>query len=577
MKCNYKYYGWISVLLFVLCGIACDGRQDADRWLNRADSLLAEHPDSALRLLQSRQAVRLPGRARQARFALLLAQATNKCYLPLAPCDSLLEAAIDYYGEPVPQRALALLYKGRLEDERGDTEAATGLLQEALEIVRRYPDEEETRRHILSSLGNCYFYSTNFQASLPVYWELYECCRSEQDKAIALQRIAAYYATQEQEDSMFIAQEEMLRCAWASRDSFTIATSLLAASAMCQDYERMDLALPYARRALAYAPAAGNVGNYAANVGLLLLDTGAAPDSIMLYLDRALNDTAFDGKSLIWSELAEWEAGQGHYQPAYAYLRKYANHMDSLFYLDQHSEVEQLIHEYDIKMQVQEERMKGQRRSWRNIGMAGICFFGAVFYFQYKLGRKRQQQKLNEQQLRQAYDKLQGLQTTIRDNQAIISLLKQEQQTWSEEKERKESDVRARELVIEKLLADRKALQDWLFRQSDVYRKIQRLCSERQEAGKAAKVLDATSRARLRDVVWNIYAARIEDLHARYPRLVEDDILLLCLQETSLDAKTIALCFGYESTRPINQRRLRIKERMQGGNGKVLPQENASS
>ena len=59
-----------------------------------------------------------------------------------------------------------------------------------------------------------------------------------------------------------------------------------------------------------------------------------------------------------------------------------------------------------------------------------------------------------------------------------------------------------------------------------------------------------------------IYADYISYLQKKYPKLTEEDILYLCLNEAKLQPLTIALCFGYNKTHRINQRKLRIKERM---------------
>ena len=52
---------------------------------------------SALRLLEALPATTELTRRESARYALLLAQATDKCENPLLPCDSLLDVALDYY------------------------------------------------------------------------------------------------------------------------------------------------------------------------------------------------------------------------------------------------------------------------------------------------------------------------------------------------------------------------------------------------------------------------------------------------------------------------------------------------
>ena len=76
------------------------------------------------------------------------------------------------------------------------------------------------------------------------------------------------------------------------------------------------------------------------------------------------------------------------------------------------------------------------------------------------------------------------------------------------------------------------------------------------------KVLTNAELKRLQKIIFEIYADYISYLQKSIPKLTEEDILYLCLNEAKLQPLTIALCFGYNNTHPINQRKLRIKERM---------------
>ena len=71
-----------------------------------------------------------------------------------------------------------------------------------------------------------------------------------------------------------------------------------------------------------------------------------------------------------------------------------------------------------------------------------------------------------------------------------------------------------------------------------------------------------TEQKKLQKTILEIYADYVSYLQIKYPKLTEEDILYLCLNEAKLHPQTIALCFGYNNTHPINQRKLRIKERM---------------
>ena len=127
--------------------------------LHQADSLLLVQPDSALALLE-----RMPhergalSRKNAARYALLWAQATDKCFQSLLPCDSLLDVALRYYKDANPDRALALLYKGRLEDEVGRPDEAVRLLQEAHIIMKAYPEDMENKAAHSQFVGQYLFF-----------------------------------------------------------------------------------------------------------------------------------------------------------------------------------------------------------------------------------------------------------------------------------------------------------------------------------------------------------------------------------------------------------------------------------
>ena len=163
------------------------------------------------------------------------------------------------------------------------------------------------------------------------------------------------------------------------------------------------------------------------------------------------------------------------------------------------------------------------------------------------------------QLLKENQQKLSMLQTTIENNQAVITLLKQKQESLG----KINNDMEERENIVKKLEEEKRQLQQWLFEQSESYKKIQQFRAEK------GKVLNPNERLKLKNTIFNIYATYVEEIRRKYPRLVEDDLLLLCLQKTELDSKAIAICFGYEDTHAINQRKVRIKERMKATEAKV--------
>ena len=79
--------------------------------------------------------------------------------------------ALDYYDDDERERAVALLYKGRLEVEMEQSERAIGFLLEGLEIIKKFPQEIETRKYLFSSLGNEYFDARLYEKAGKAYQE----------------------------------------------------------------------------------------------------------------------------------------------------------------------------------------------------------------------------------------------------------------------------------------------------------------------------------------------------------------------------------------------------------------------
>ena len=88
---------WIFLCFAIL--ISCRNHRSNDLRLIHIESILEEHPDSALSLLQDLSDRSSMTDADKAYYALLMTAATDKNALSLLPCDSLLDDALLYYGD----------------------------------------------------------------------------------------------------------------------------------------------------------------------------------------------------------------------------------------------------------------------------------------------------------------------------------------------------------------------------------------------------------------------------------------------------------------------------------------------
>lgn len=558
-----KVYLFILLGAFIICG--CSSGEQTKKIFLQAESLLDEHPDSALHLLQTFPATQELSRKETARYALLLARATDKCEESLLPCDSLLNIALEYYDDDEKERAVALLYKGRVEIEMNSSKEAIAHLQEGLMILKEFPKEIEIKRHTLSSLGDLYFDARYYNEAVKMYREQYKYCDTDKDKSIALNDISSYYCTLFDKDSTLLTQHQALDYAFASGDSSMISISEANLSINYEEFEELDSALYHARNSMKWFPEGKIPSKYYGILGSLLLEKGENLDSAIYYLNKHIEDPSdISGKASTLLSLYDAEKERGNYKEASAYLEKHIEILDSLFSTEKSTEIQQLINKYNIKMHVREEQIKEQRRLYFIIGGFILGCLLIILFYQYRINKRKAIQLMYQQTLEQTQYKIASMQTTIKDNQSIISLLHKERNILEQSHENKIKEIQERELIIKKITQEKHKLVNWLFTQSNIYKKIIALSNQKVADKKDMKVLSDSDFKTLRNTIFDIYTDYISCIQNKYPKLSEEDILYLCLKEAKFTSQTIALCFGHSNTHPINQRKLRMKERMKG-------------
>lgn len=557
----YRIYILLFLWTFLFC--ACSSGNQTHALFLQTESLLEESPDSALLLLSALPKSQKLSRKESAQYALLLARATDKCEKPLFPCDSLLNIALNYYDDDEKERAVALLYKGRLEQEINSTKEAIAHLHEGLMILKEFPKEIETKRHILSSLGNLYFDAKHYEEAIKIYRELYKCCMTDKDKSIALNNISSYYCVTNKTDSALTIQRKALEYAIASGDTSMIIHAEFTSSIIYDDTDELDSAIYHARNSIKWLSEEKTPSLYYGNLGTLLLEKGENIDSAAYYLNKHINDnTNLAEKATTLFSLYEIEKERGNYKAAITYLEQHTDILDSLYFAEQSTEIQQLINKFNIKTQVREEQIKEQRRLYFIIGSFIACCLFIVLFYQCRIHKRKRIQHMYQQDLEQTKYKISSMQTIIEDNQSIIALLRKEHDNLKQDQKNKTNEIQSREEIIERLKQEKHELRNWLFSQTDIYKKIKTLSNQEVSDKKDMKVLTNTEMKKLQKTIFEIYTDYISALQGKYPKLTEEDILYLCLNEAKFKPQTIAICFGFNNTHPINQRKLRIKERM---------------
>lgn len=549
MRSFIIYLNFVSLL--AVCLFACN-HHSSNPMLQQVDSLLEMKPDSALTILKNISVLEDLPEVDKAYYALLLAEATDKNKLPLLPCDSLLNFALDYYGDDDREKAVALMYKGRLLAEMDDEKAAIEMNLKALEILQDYPVDTKYRRLIYSALGLWYGNCELNDKALEVLHQSLHYSFDAKDTAIAYINIGYIYGMRNMQDSAITYQRKAVKYAMRSKDRSMILTSWHNLSICYRHFENVDSAVVYAHKVLQHLSYGNGKADAYYNMGDLYVDLEQY-DSARHYLEKSL--FLSPSRSIPYWSLAVMEAELGNFKSAYHYLDTFVMVQDSLDNSELLTEVQHLVYKHQTELRVKDEQIKSKRIiRWIVFVSVIICFVVALIYQRW-INKKNNQQALYRQSLQYAHEKQDMMQQRIEENELTLALLQDRENQNLYEIDKKER-------LIAQLKQEKLELRTWTFWQTPIYKKVMSLSEQKEVDKKARKVMTDVEREKLKKTVFEIYADYISPLQAQYSQLTEDDLLVLCLQEAGISPLAISLCFGHTDTVALNQRKSRLKKKM---------------
>lgn len=550
MRSFIIYLNFVSLL--AVCLFACN-HHSSNPMLQQVDSLLEMKPDSALTILKNISVLEDLPEVDKAYYALLLAEATDKNKLPLLPCDSLLNFALDYYGDDDREKAVALMYKGRLLAQMNDEMSAIEHNLKALEVLQNYPQDLKCRRLIYSMLGVWYGDCELYDKALEIQNQALLYSFSAKDTAIAYHNIGYIYGMRDMQDSAITYQRKSVEYAMRSKDTSMILTSWHNLSLYYGRFENIDSAVVYAYKVLQNISDENKIfSGYFYNIGDLYIGLGQY-DSARHYLEKSLLFSP--SLSMSYWSLAVMEAKLGNFKSAYHYLDTFVMVQDSLDASERLSEVQHIVYKNQTALEVKDEQIKSRKVIGRIVFSAIIiCFVVALIYQRWK-NKKNNQQALYRQALQYADEKQNVMQQRIEENESALALLQDRENQNLDE-------IAQKEQLITQLKKEKLALRTWLFQQTSIYKKVMSLSDQQQVNKKIRKVMAAAELDKLKKTTFEIYADYISPLQAQYSQLTEDDLLVLCLQEAGISPLAISLCFGHTDTVALNQRKSRLKKKM---------------
>lgn len=519
----------LYILLLWMLASCSQSHPQVEILFQQAEAVMMERPDSVFRLLDSLHLRQQLNLGETARYAVLLTRAANKTYRSLAdsPYDSLMQIAVKQYKGDSKNRAIALLYLGRVRMEQQRWQEAMTYLQESYRLMQRYPEEKEYRRHILSSLSGDYQVLGYDDEAMAATRELLELCDDDTDRSVALSQLGDFYNNKEKLDSALHYQHLAFDLAQKSNEDNLASMYANRIGYIFLSLERYDSALVYLNKS-------GHPVYLDDRIGEAYYYLGQ-PDSAVIYLKHYVESPIESKNTEAYRLLYLIEKNRGNLPQAYNHLEQAMLLADStIATLDRGAEIDSLIMSHHTQLATQAQQAQSrEERNWLLMAFITVILLACLCY-QYILRKK-------DRKMKEMMERLLEQDRIIVDSRQQIA-------------EKQES--------IEGLHQEKQYLQNWLFTQTPIYHKIVELGKQDFSKPKECKVLSFKEQKDLKDSLFSLCSSFVSELRTDFPRLEEDDILLLCLEKyTNFDANTIALCFGTTSKHTVSQRRYRMKER----------------
>ena len=358
---------WVIVLMLIMSSffLGCQRQYLVAEKLLHAETVMNEHPDSALNLLKGIAQPELQTQAHHARYALLYSQALDKNYIDLTN-DSLINIAVDYYKDRDDVRAkfLSYYYLGRIYTNANNLTQATLAYMEAEQLVDELGDDYAAGL-LYTQTGNIYRNYYDYPKALESYrlsTEHYHKADKPLHKLYGMLSQSAIYKSMGKETDSFHILYNTLTEAKETNQTSVIKHCLGDLILLCLDMDKQEEALAFYN------------------------------DFINHYSIERMNSSFYAGLSLLMAREKNVEKSQFYINKAWERARTQSDSIH-LYYIS--SQVEQLSSSYQQAFSDLEQSITLQNRSVREALQQPILTAQKNFlhqelqYKEYKLKTER--------------------------------------------------------------------------------------------------------------------------------------------------------------------------------------------
>ncbi|MDD2952181.1 MAG: hypothetical protein PHC95_03320, partial [Parabacteroides sp.] len=553
---------------------ACEDRENcviAD--LRRAEAVVSERPDSAVRILNGVERPEALPEPLWARWALLSTQARDKAFIPHTT-DSVINRVVAYYdrsGDPV-QKALAYYYLGRVNSDLRRLKRATAAYLRAADYVSPASDPGLAFR-ILTQAGTLYAHQGLDHEAMEAYQKAFAVAEEANDSvsmAFGYAYIGRIYGLRKEWEQANASYLKAIDMAERVQDDHALRLSIQELAGIYTDQNRLEEALSLAERLPALSEKSGipENGSCYMVIGDIYRKWGQV-DSAVYYFHRAV------GYDNIYTQRSAYHAfyylysDQGMHEEANRYNDLYKACGDSIKAMGSASTL------YQVKERHQTEKwQESVRKHWLLTGTAGfllLILLAVVVYFCFKYRRgerwfRQESLRLQEEErdLRERMERL--LERDVREqkrNQGEIERLNRLLEENRERQEQLESESKVWQRKYRQVNERFKGHQEKLISRQAESSTLQSPTIEETivQLRKNARYLEEWEKEAIRmymDMVCHGFTRRLSEAN---PALTEGDLLVACLIRLGFSLGEMAVLLAIDP-KSVSKRKQRLRKNL---------------
>ena len=564
MMMNQWKYLFGLLFLFLL---ACSRAGEHEALFRQVESVVNDHPDSAMVLLQRIEEPERLDSADWARWALLTTQARDKAFIRHTT-DSVINRVADYYQRfgDNHQKALAYYYVGRVNSDLGQLERATDAYLQASDYSAKTDDHDLTFR-ILTQMGTRFAHQGLTHEAERAYRKALEIATQVNDSGHM-----AYGAA-------YLARVCGLRADWAQAENYYLESIAIAEkighrrvlelgtqelASIYTDEGKLDEALTLAKRLPEYQSIDSikrDKSGYLV-IGDIYRKMGEV-DSAYFYISHAIGSYNIYTRRSAYQALYFMYRDMGRHEEAIKYNDLFQSCQDSIKKMGSASDLYQVKEAHEVV-----NRQAVDMRRWLLAGAVVLALLVALgySYYCYRTNRRRLERQIFY--LRQMEERLKGeLKEGINQdqdfrrkrNQEIIDRLTHDLAAVQKQLEQETAKWRTKYAKAQELaksykkelrqyadgpLAERRPFEEVL----DQLRKEPRVLSE-QERQELRLFMDAQN---------NSFTVRLLEAN---PDLKAGDLLLCCLIRLGFSGKSLATLLAI-NLNSVTKQKQRLRGRL---------------